>query len=382
LLGAFGQDPPVTTRAEWEARRAPLLRQHFAEEVYGPYPSDVAAARVLSRDAVAYERLADIATIEQWSVAVGNADTPPHFNMVLVLPKHASAQTPLVIMQNFCGNRAALPDAPAEIAGPLTEVLWVCHESRMHPLIETFFGRYINAPPYEEILSRGYGLAMFYAGDVVADTAADAGEGMRKLYGDNADRAGAIAAWAWLYSQAYDVLAADPRVDPARIAIWGHSRNGKAALYAGALDHRFAAIIAHQSGRGGAALSSGTDGESIAEMMQAFPHWFPPAYARAPSSPAMDQHQLLALIAPTPVLLGNGRRDAWADPHAAWRAAQAASSAWSLYERNGFAQDEMRTANLGADLSYFIRPGLHGVYREDWRVFLDFLDAHLAAPAP
>jgi dienelactone hydrolase len=377
LLGAFGDDPAVATRAEWEARRAPLLRERFAAEVYGPYPSDVAPPRVLSRDPIAYQRLAAIATVEQWSVAVGNADTPPHFNMVLVLPSNASAHTPLIIMQNFCGNRTALPDAPAAIAGPLTEVLWVCDANWAQPLIEAPFGRYINAPPYEQILARGYGVAMFYAGDVVADTSADAPDGMRKLYGDRASEAGAIAVWAWLYSQAYDVLAADPRIDPARIAIWGHSRNGKAALYAGALDHRFAAIIAHQSGRGGAALSSGTQGESIAKMLEAFPHWFPPAYAQAPSSAAMDQHQLLALIAPTPVLLGNGARDAWADPHAAWVAAQAASPAWSLYDREGFAQDDMRDANVSSGVSYFIRPGLHGIYREDWRVFLDFLDAHL-----
>jgi dienelactone hydrolase len=377
LLSAFGNDPAVTTRAEWESRRAPLLRQRFAAEVYGPYPTDVAPPRVLSRDAIAYERLTHIATIEQWSVAVGTEDTPPHFNMVLVLPKNANARTPLIIMQNFCGNRAALPDAPDAIAGPLTEVLWVCDSKWAHPLIEMPFGRYINAPPYEDILARGYGLAMFYAGDVVADTTADAPDGMRKLYGDHATEAGAIAAWAWLYSQAYDVLSADPRVDAERIAIWGHSRNGKAALYAGALDHRFAAIIAHQSGRGGAALSSGTEGESIAKMMEAFPHWFPPAYANAPSSPAMDQHQLLALIAPTPVLLGNGARDAWADPHAAWAAAHAASPAWTLYDEDGFAQGDMRTANTRAGLAYFTRPGLHGIYREDWRVFLDFLDAHL-----
>lgn len=380
LLGALDEDPAVTTQLEWESRRTPILRDYFARMIYGPYPTDVAPPRVLSRDAIAYERLAGIADVEQWSVAVGNEDTPPHFNMVLVLPKNATARTPLIIMQNFCGNRAALPDAPDQIAGPLTEVLWVCDANWAHPIIEMPFGRYINAPPYQDILARGYGVAMFYAGDVVADTAADAPEHLRRLYGDQAHNTGAIAAWAWLYSQAYDVLAADARIDPARIAIWGHSRNGKAALYAGALDHRFAVIIAHQSGRGGAALSSGTEGESIAKMMEAFPHWFPPAYADAPHSPEMDQHQLLALIAPTPVLLGNGARDAWADPHAAWAAAQAASPAWSLYGREGFAQDDMRTANVNAGLAYFTRTGLHGIYREDWRVFLDFLDAHLRAP--
>lgn len=386
LLGAFGDDATVTTQAEWETRRAPLLRAAFASRVYGPFPSNVAPARVLSRDTIAYEPLDEVATIEQWSVAVGNADTPSHFNMVVVLPRGATRATPIIVMQNFCGNRAAFRGMPDEIAGPLTEVMWVCNAEWAQSLIELPFGRYINAPPYADILARGYGLAMFYAGDVVADEPAAARESMARLYGDEAQNAGAIAAWAWLYTQAYDVLAADARVDAGRVAIWGHSRNGKAALYAGAMDGRIAAVIAHQSGRGGASLSRSEEGESIAEMMEAFPWWFPPAFAQSGADAAMDQHQLLALIAPRPVLLGNGARDAWSDPHGAWQAARAASPAYELYGVPGFAQEDMRTPNAEARLRYFIRPGLHGVYVADWQAFLDFLDTSLpavnAAPTP
>jgi hypothetical protein len=377
LLGAFGQDPPIGTTAEWEARRAPLLHAALVREVYGPYPPNAAPARVLAHDEVAYRPLAEVARIERWSVAVGPIDTPPHFNMVVVLPLDATGPVPLIVMENFCGNRAAMADAPDEIAGPLTEVLWACDAPWAYPLIETVFGRYINGPPYEEILARGYGLAMFYAGDVVADEAVGAREGLARLYGDDAANAGAVAVWAWLYSQAYDVLAADPRIDARRVALWGHSRNGKAALYAASRDPRIAAVIAHQSGRGGASLSRSAEGESIAEMTEAFPWWFPPAFADAPRDPAMDQHQLLALIAPRPVLLGNGARDAWSDPHGAWQAARAATPAYELYGAQGLAQEDMRTPNLDADLAYYTRPGLHGVTAQDWRVFLDFLDAHL-----
>ena len=112
-------------------------------------------------------------------------------------------------------------------------------------------------------------------------------------------------------------------------------------------------------------------------MMEVFPWWFPPAFAAAPRDPAMDQHQLLALIAPRPVLLGNGARDAWSDPHGAWQAARAATPAYELYGAQGLAQHDMRTPNLEANLAYHTRPGLHGVTTRDWRVFLDFLDAHL-----
>ena len=135
LLGALGDDPAVTTRAEWEARRAPLLRAMFGSNVYGPYPADAAPARVLTRDTIGYARLDAIATVEQWSVAVGNDDTPGHFNMVVVLPRGANARTPIIVMQNFCGNRAAFRDAPDQIAGPLTEVLLECDAQWVQPLI-------------------------------------------------------------------------------------------------------------------------------------------------------------------------------------------------------------------------------------------------------
>lgn len=381
LLSAWGGDAAVATVAEWEARRAPLLREAFADQVYGPYPSGAAPARVMSRGPISYAALDGLASIEQWSVAVGAEERTLRFNMVVVLPAGAREPAPLVIMQNFCGNRAAFARAPDGIAGPLTPVLWACDEGWAHPLVETVFGRHINAPPFASILQRGYGVALFYAGDVVGDDAESARAGLARLYGDEADRAGAIAAWAWLYSQAYDVLSADPRIDPARVAIWGHSRNGKAALYAAARDPRIAAVIAHQSGRGGASLSRSDEGESIAQMTRAFPWWFPPAFADAPRDAAFDQHQLLALIAPRPVLLGNGRRDAWSDPHGAWQAARAASPAYALYGVPGLEQSDMRTPNQNARLVYFTRDGLHGVTREDWRVFLDFLDTHLRQPS-
>lgn len=377
LLGPFGDDPAAHTLEDWERRR-PLLRAAFAAGVYGPYPPSM-AARVLSREAIDFAPLAGVAVIEQWGVAVTDGPDPLLFNMMVVLPRGAAEPLPLIVMQNFCGNRAAFPNAPDAIAAPLTEVLWACEAEWMAPVIEIPLGRHISVPPYETILARGYGLAMFYAGDVVADTTDGAAAGMARLYGESANAAGAVAVWAWLYSRAYDVLAEDGRVDAARVAVWGHSRNGKAALYAAALDPRIAAVIAHQSGRGGASLSRSLQGEGIAEMMEAFPHWFPPAFAREPSDPVFDQHQLLALIAPRPVLLGNARRDAWSDPLGAWRAAEAADPAYRLHGVEGFRQLEMRTPNPAARLQYFTRDGLHGVTAEDWGRFLDFLDGQMGA---
>lgn len=386
VLGRFGEDAEVTSIAEWESRRVPLLRQAFAERIYGPYPPSAAPARLIVRDEIAYAPLVDEAIVEQWSVGVGSADRPLHFNMMVVLPRDAPGPVPLIVLQNFCGNRPAFRDPPDQIAGPLTPAFPMCDDAWAEPLIKMVFGRHINGPPFRDVLARGYGAALFYAGDVVGDEPVSARAGLAQLYGDDAERAGAIAAWAWLYSQAYDVLAADARIDAQRVAIWGHSRNGKAALLAAAMDPRIAAVIAHQSGRGGASLNHSVDGESAHQMMEEYDYWFPPAFAEAGNgNRALDQHQLIALIAPRPVLLGNAARDAWADPRGAWAAAEAASPVYDLYGVDGLNQEDMRTPSPDARIWYYTRGGLHGVHTRDWDVFLDFLDATLdigvAAPA-
>ncbi|MDX2233529.1 MAG: alpha/beta hydrolase [Hyphomonadaceae bacterium] len=380
VLAAFGDDGPVQTAQEWTTRRAPLIRAALEEHVYGRMPAPM-AARVERRVPVVTRMIGPDAAAEQWTVRVTPRDV---FNMVLVTPKGAGPH-PVVVMQNFCGNRTAFSDRPTTVAMPLTSVMGACHSRLAGPLIEAVFGRYTNGPPFAEIIARGYAVALFYAGDVVADVAADAPAGLAQFAGDApvSQRPGAIAVWAWLYSRATDVLAQDPRIDPARIAIWGHSRNGKSALLAGAFDPRIAAVIAHQSGKGGATLTRSYAGESVAQITEAYPHWFAPAYAgwagREEEIP-VDQHQLLALLAPRPVFLGAARRDRWSDPEGAFRAARGADPVYELFGVRGLDQAAMADRTLDAELAFVLRGGRHGVTTADWRDFLTFLDAHLQDP--
>jgi dienelactone hydrolase len=168
-------------------------------------------------------------------------------------------------------------------------------------------------------------------------------------------------AWAWTASRAYEALAADPRFDAQRIALWGQSRQGKTALIAGAFDERFAAIVALQSGRGGDAPTHAFAGESVAEITAAFPHWFAQRFAT--ETPSVDQHQLLALIAPRPLLVGHGVRDGWSDPVGAAAIREAAATVYEM---------------LGAEPpAHFLRNGGHGIHPRDWDETLNFLDAHL-----
>ena len=180
-------------------------------------------------------------------------------------------------------------------------------------------------------------------------------------------------------SQPIDLLEKDARIDTTRIGIWGHSRHGKSALVAAAWDDRIGLVMAHQSGFGGSALSRSKTGERIDRVAQTYPHWFTPAFqdfAKAPGTLPLDQHQLLALLAPRPVFLGNGRRDVWSDPNSTYRAAQAADRVYKFYGSEGLAQTGLRDFNPAADLSFHMRAGAHGTTPEDVAALFAFLDAH------
>jgi hypothetical protein len=279
-------------------------------------------------------------------------------------------------METFCPRWATIPDpgvtgAPAQGAD---------RGGLMESLATFVFGRYICTPPNEAILDAGYAIASIFPSEIVPDRRADGLAALKRLsqgHGDDDTRWGAIAAWAWSYSRMIDVLEQDDRLDADAMIVWGHSRYAKAALVAAAFDPRIDGVISHQSGTGGASLNAEKKGESIKGITGSYPHWFAKAY-RDDNLAGYDQHMLLALIAPRPVLLGNARRDVWSDPNGAFRAALGADPVYRLYGERGLDQARLKPYDPSADLAFWIRPGTHGVVKEDWPAFLEFLNAHFA----
>lgn len=380
VLDAFEGDPEVTTPAEWTERRAPLLRAAFAANVYGAWPQTLPVT-VANRTALDPAQFAGTGVFEQVRVRLGQGGPNREFSMLLAMPAGAEGPLPVIVLQNFCGNAAAFPDlagidtppgAPSE-----------CGSGWAAPLVTAIFGDAIITPPIELIWQAGYAVALFYPGEIVPDSAAAAEPalaGLTPAETPPTERTGAIAAWAWSYLRALEALAQDPRFDADRIVLWGHSRNGKAALLAAAMDPRPAAVIALQPGTAGGSLQRNGVGESIAAIMENYPHWFAPAYLNVAGREAdlpVDQHQLLALIAPRPVLLAGARRDQWSDPHGAVRAAEGASPVYELLGAPGFSQPNLREMNLAAPLVTYMRPGLHGVHTSDWELAIQFLQARL-----
>ncbi|HYE06640.1 MAG TPA: acetylxylan esterase, partial [Planctomycetota bacterium] len=240
----------------------------------------------------------------------------------------------------------------------------------------------------EMILSRGYALVTAFYGDLASDRPEVLGSETFAALGQGAERAGdgfgAIALWAWSLSRALDALATVPAIDARRVAVVGLSRLGKVALWAGATDQRFALTISTNSGQGGAALGRRRFGETIRHITAAFPHWFCPDHAtwadREDELP-VDQHELLALIAPRPVYVASATRDLWADPRGEFLTCVHADPVYRLLGTGGIGgASEMPPPGIaiGDAIGYHLRAGVHSLVAEDWWHYLAFADRWLA----
>ena len=357
--------------ADWEAGRNALL-QRFEDEVYGAWP-DRTDVSVRGREVIATDAYGGAGRIEQLRLEMGGRET----HLAVILPNHVEGPVPVIILQTFCGNVPALGWREG-IEGPTTPYFQECGEHGFASFtVRQIFGRHIMTPPVEDILAHGYALVFHYSGDIVPDANGPAQDALAELSPHGPS--GGVIAWAWAYSRVVDVLEADPRFDRDRMAVWGHSRNGKSALVAAAFDSRIDLVIAHQAGTGGTTLTRSDAGESVAQITDTYPYWFSPNYAAHAGLEAeisVDQHQLIALMAPRPLLIGGAWRDQWSDPGGSYRAAQGATPIYGLYGSDGLEQQALGAFDPQADIAVFMRRGLHGVTAVDWENFLAFLDAH------
>ena len=367
----------------WENKLKPELQNQLQEYVYGYLP-DQSSTKIISHKVISKSAFNNTARLEEYKL-VGHmvyGDTEKDtatFDMVVAIPSHAKGPVPVILNQTFCPNHNTIPDAAVSVR----EGEFDCSGGGIGNSIMKFvFGRYIATPPIEMIMKRGYALATIFPSEFVPDNSS-AGIQALKLYTEGHEdaetRLGAIGAWAWGFSRMVDVLSKDQQFDPSGFFTIGHSRYGKSALVAAAYDPRIAGVIAHQSGTGGASLNRNKTGETVGDITESYPHWFSQkyaSYAGHEEDMPIDQHALLALIAPRPIFLGNARRDTWSDPNGAFRAAIGASPVYKFYGKQGLNQPKLKPYKPDADIAFYIRGGTHGIVKEDWPAFLAFLDAH------
>ncbi len=250
----------------------------------------------------------------------------------------------------------------------------------------------LTDPATPQIIDRGWALAILDRTKLAADDAATFRSGVINAFSGQRELAPdawqAFGAWAWGSSRALDYLETEPAVDAGRVAVVGFSRMGKTALWAGANDERFAAVISNESGAGGAALSSRLYGETIEDLNVRFPHWFCKNYrkynGRERDLP-FDDHLLLALVAPRPLYVGSADEDLWSDPRGEFLACVAASPVYELLGVPGLGTDQMPPLDepvASGRIGYHIRRGRHAFTDYDWQRYIDFLDRQLSATAP
>ena len=381
ILGSFDNDPVVQSHEDWTTRRAPKLRAALQDYVYGQLP-DAHTVSVISKKRLDEGALNGTAFLDEYllsaDLAFGDEQERTSQFYMNVLTPIDEPDAPVILTETFCPRWDTIPHP--SIARP--ETGGSCGGDGFGASVMHYvFGRYIATPPLETIIEEGYAFATIFPSEFVPDNEETGMVALKALSGKNAnakDRWGAIAAWGLGYSFMIDVLKMNENAPRAYIA-YGHSRYGKAALFAGAFDERVDGVIAHQSGTGGASLNWKKRGESVKSITKAYPHWFSDVYAsyagRENEMP-IDQHHLIALVAPRPILLGNARRDVWSDPNGAFRAAMGADPAYELFGARGLDQSRLNEWHPDADIAFWLRPGTHGVVEEDWPAFIEFLDAH------
>ncbi|GHA83905.1 hypothetical protein GCM10009069_04040 [Algimonas arctica] len=313
------------------------------------------------------EALTSPATVAQWRLRVSYGADARDMDLILVLPTDVP-NAPVILSQNFCPNNSVIPLAGVR---PPDDVDSTCSGGGFFGMLMVkIFGRYIVQPPLQDILDRGYGLAAMYPSQFVPDRGEAGLAALDALFPNHANRPGALAVWSDLFTVAARNI--DTEFGERPMIAYGHSRFGKTALLAGAWSDDIDAVIAHQSGTLGASALDDKEGEPLDALVKGYPHWAGEGlnrYQDRPKALPVRPADLLALTGHKPVLLGNARRDVWGDP---WGAYKEAKAAWGV----AFGAATPADFRPGDRKAYWLRPGTHGVVKEDWPAFLDFLDAH------
>lgn len=345
----------VKSPKAWYQERRPEILELYRTNVFGRVPSTdyQQRFRVVNEDRNAINGKA---TLKEVDVSITRAGKSLVIRLILFTPNDRKKPAPTFLLIN---NRGKENIDPTRV---VKSQFW----------------------PVEEVIARGYGIAAFHNADVDQDKFDDFQGGIHEMLDTSPrpdDAWGTIAAWAWGASRCLDYLLTDKDVDGKRVAVLGHSRGGKTALWAGAEDTRFGMTISNESGCTGAALARRRYGETVARINTVFPHWFCSNYKKyneRENDLPVDAHMLMALSAPRPLYVASAGEDIWADPRGSYLALHHAGPVYRLLKSPSDIPEAMPPVNkqvISGQVGYHVREGGHNMLIEDWERFMNFADA-------
>jgi len=367
----------VKSARMWRKERRPELLDIFSREEYGYTPQEKLPDIHYKVISVTDTVFSGAATRKEVNIYFTKGEDH-YMTLMLYIPNGVQKPVPAFLGLNFKGNYSTTSD-------------FLVHKPDAAQIER--YGRYKEAErgekasrwPYEMIIRRGYAVATVYDADIDPDWDDSFRNGVHGLFPKNSW--GTLAAWAWGLSRCLDYMANENAIDESKVAVIGHSRHGKAALWAGAMDTRFAMVFSNDSGCGGAALSKRAIGENVQRINDQFPHWFCSNFKKYNGNEQalpVDQHELVALIAPRPVYVASASEDAWADPKGEFLSAWYASKVYDLLGYPGMVipgytggEPQMPEAEVPLQdgrIAYHLRKGPHDITEYDWTEYMNFAD--------
>jgi len=371
----------ISTKEEWNSIRRPEILNHLEEEVYGKNEIPLGPFKV--RTKLLETGDSEFGIRKQYSITFSRRENELILNVLVFLPPKIEKAVPVFLGLNFRGNHTISKDNEVIITPG-----WIRPGKGVKNNRSLEEGRGIASSRWDikQILSKGYGLITAYYGEIDPDFDDGFKNGIHGLLNPNRKQqpnsGGSIDAWAWGLSRIVDFISIDEQYDHSRIIVIGHSRLGKAALWAGAKDERISMVISNNSGCGGAAISRRKFGETVKRINDSFPHWFCPNYKKyndQEETCIVDQHSLLSMIAPRPLYVASATEDLWADPMGEFYSLQATEPVFRLYgfKLNSSWHEKLnrksRVEKFKQDrMGYHMRDGKHDVTSYDWKRYLDF----------
>jgi hypothetical protein len=347
---------PVKTSRQWTNRREEVLEM-FRNDVFGRVPSTSyeTSFKVINTDKNA---MGGASTLKQVEININSEGKSLKINLTLFVPNNSHKPAPAFLLINNRGPAVADPTRKAK------SEFW----------------------PAEEVIARGYAIAVFNNSDLDEDKFDNFKDGIHAVL-DRGERKGdswgTIAAWAWGASRCMDYLVQDKDIDARKVAVVGHSRGGKTALWAGAEDTRFALVVSNESGCTGAALARRKFGETVKRINTSFPHWFCTNYRKYNDNEdnmPVDMHMLLSLTAPRALYVACASDDLWGDPKGSYIALCNAIPVFNLLGKTSdipVAMPPLEKQIISGNVAYHVREGGHNMLVTDWNRFMDFADAVL-----